>query len=121
MAIPPLLWSSFSELSEVLSPGLQSSFCPQIKLKSPLTCCAFLKSTVLGDQPSYPEGTGALVYDQRPLIPLCLLGESRQICIGEQRSLACCSHWGPKELGQQLLVLGSPILVDNPEFYLVVE
>ena len=26
---PPHFWSSFSELSEVLSPGLQSSFCPK--------------------------------------------------------------------------------------------
>ena len=28
--LPPLpLWNSFSELSEVLSPGLQPSFCPK--------------------------------------------------------------------------------------------
>ena len=26
---PHPFWSSFSELSEVLSPGLQSSFCPK--------------------------------------------------------------------------------------------
>ena len=26
---PPLLWSSLSELSEMLPPGLQSSFCPK--------------------------------------------------------------------------------------------
>ena len=34
----------FSQLSEVLSPRLQSSFCPQIKLNSQLSCCAFFSS-----------------------------------------------------------------------------
>ena len=29
---PLLLWSSLSELSEMLSPGLQSSFCPKQNL-----------------------------------------------------------------------------------------
>ena len=37
---PPLpLWSSLSELSEMLPPGLQSSFCPQIKLNSRFPRC----------------------------------------------------------------------------------
>ena len=36
--LPPQ--SNFSELSEMLSPGLQSSFCPKIKLNLQLSCCA---------------------------------------------------------------------------------
>ena len=47
LSFPPLpLWSSFSELSEVLSPRLQSSFCPKIKLNLQLSHCAFFQSTV---------------------------------------------------------------------------
>ena len=38
--IPPGLQSSFSELSEVLSAGLQSSFCPQRKLNAQVLHCA---------------------------------------------------------------------------------
>ena len=38
---PLPLWSSFSEVSEVLSPELQSSFLPKIKLNSQLSHCAF--------------------------------------------------------------------------------
>ena len=34
MTLPLPLWSSFSTLLEMLSSGLQSSFCPQIKLNS---------------------------------------------------------------------------------------
>ena len=41
--LPPLsLWSSLSELSEVLSPGLQSSFCPNnIYLATLMLCISF--------------------------------------------------------------------------------
>ena len=47
IVFPPLLfWSSLSELSEMLPPGLQSSFCPQIKLNSqPSSCTLFLVDT----------------------------------------------------------------------------
>ena len=38
--LPPLLlWSSLSELSEMLPPGLQSLFLPPIKLNSQLSSC----------------------------------------------------------------------------------
>ena len=40
----PTFGAVFSQLSEVLSPRLQSSFCPQIKLNSQLSCCAFFSS-----------------------------------------------------------------------------
>ena len=36
---PLPFWSSLSELSEMLPPGLQSSFCPQIKLNSQFSSC----------------------------------------------------------------------------------
>ena len=42
--LPSPLWSSLSELSEMLSPGLQSTFLPQIKLNLQLSCCAFFLS-----------------------------------------------------------------------------
>ena len=39
--LPPLpFWNSFTELSEVLSPRLQTSFCPQIKPNLQLSHCA---------------------------------------------------------------------------------
>ena len=41
---PLPLWISFSELSEMLSPGLQSSFCPRyliLQLNLQLSYCAF--------------------------------------------------------------------------------
>ena len=34
LTFPPSLWNSFSDLSEMLTPGLQSSFWPLIKLNS---------------------------------------------------------------------------------------
>ena len=37
---------SFSELSEVLSPRLPSSYGPQIKLNVQLSCCAFFSPKV---------------------------------------------------------------------------
>ena len=40
----PYLWSSLSELSEVLTPRLQSSHGPHIKLNVKLSCCAFFFS-----------------------------------------------------------------------------
>ena len=50
------LWSNFSELSEMLSPRLKSSFCPQIKLdlqvpqglKKKKSVCQCRRSTRLG-------------------------------------------------------------------------
>ena len=44
--LPLLFWTNLSELSEMLPPGLQSSFCPQIKLNSQLSSCtSFLVDT----------------------------------------------------------------------------
>ena len=58
MCSPPhslTLWSSFSELSEVLSPELQSSFCPQIKFNLQLSRCALFELTVLSHENSLHE------------------------------------------------------------------
>ena len=38
----PPFWGSFSEVSKVLSPGLQSSLCPLVKVSSQLSLCVFL-------------------------------------------------------------------------------
>ena len=53
--LPPLpFWNSFSELSEVLSPRLQTLFCPQIKPNLQLSHCAsFFQSTFLSPQFSW--------------------------------------------------------------------
>ena len=48
------IWSSLSESSEVLSPGLQSSICSQIKLKSQLWRCAGFFSQHGGHVSWYP-------------------------------------------------------------------
>ena len=44
---PLPLWNSLSELSEALSPGLQSLFHPQIKLNPQPSHCAFFLSQII--------------------------------------------------------------------------
>ena len=48
------LYIDFSELSEMLPPGLQASFCPQIKLNSQLSSCTSFFSQHPGEGNSNP-------------------------------------------------------------------
>ena len=90
--LPPLLlWSGFSELSEMLPPGLQSLFLPPIKLNSQLSSCtSFLLCVCVCGMCIYIY---IYIYRRRKWqpTPVFLPRESHG-----QRSLAGYSPWGQK-------------------------
>ena len=102
---PRGIWNAVSQ-AEVL-------ILPQIKLNSELSCCAifFLSQQFYGDRQSDPEWTSLL-----------RLNSTRNRSLVTSRGTSCppASSGSPANLGKSLLVLGSPILVHNPEFYLAV-
>ena len=108
------LYGTVSQLSEVLSPELHSSFLPQVKKQTNHDVSA--ASSVLRWQLRWPWQK-----DPEWASLLCLRSR-RDWSLGTGTApLHLYTSSESKQIGKSLLVLGSPVLVGDSEFYMIVK
>ena len=107
---PPNKTQGFSGLPEMLSPGLKSEFHSKSNLTLNFQAVFFLVSNLRQPQ-----------RDQNRLFPFAATLWGSDASVPAEVPCACPSPQGVQtNLGEALLDLRSPVLVDDPEFYLIV-